>query len=92
MTFNENPIEAGNFEIINGKTVIKNISFNYNRSESNLELANPGAIGDFKEINDIESVFNSIQIDRTDTQIWKWLVILALLFIALEILIQKFVK
>lgn len=92
MTFNENPLEAGNFEIINGKTVIKNISFNYNRSESNLELANPGAIGDFKEINDIESVFNSIQIDRTDTQIWKWLVILALLFIALEILIQKFVK
>lgn len=92
MTFNENPAEAGNFFIVNDKTRVKNISFNYNRSESDLGLANPDAIGDFKEINDIESVFNSIEVDRTDTQIWKWLVLLALLFIALEIIIQKFVK
>lgn len=92
MTFGDNPTEAGNFGIFNGTNLTQNISFNYNRTESNLALANPDAASGFKEIEDIESVFNSIQIDRTDTQIWKWFVILSLLFLALELLIQKFVK
>ena len=92
MTFNDSPTEAGNFSIFNGASLVQNISFNYNRTESNLSLANPDAASNFKEINDIETVFNTIQTDRTDTQIWKWFVILALLFLALEVLIQKFVK
>ncbi|HNP33193.1 MAG TPA: BatA and WFA domain-containing protein [Flavobacterium sp.] len=92
MTFGDNPTEAGNFGIFNGANLVQNISFNYNRTESNLALANPDVANSFKEIDDIETVFNMIQTDRTDTQIWKWFVILALLFLALELLIQKFVK
>lgn len=92
MTFGDNPAEAGNFGIFNGANLVQNISFNYNRTESNLSLANPDVASNFKEIDDIETVFNNIQTDRTDTQIWKWFVILALLFLALELLIQKFVK
>ncbi|WP_396158004.1 BatA and WFA domain-containing protein [Flavobacterium sp.] len=92
MTFNDNPLEAGNFGIFNKTNLFQNISFNYNRTESNLALSNPDIAKNFKEIDAIETVFNSIQTDRTDTQIWKWFVILALLFLALELLIQKFVK
>ena len=92
MTFNDNPTEAGNFSIFNGGNLIQNISFNYNRTESNLSLSNPDAASNFTEIDDVETVFNTIQTDRTDAQIWKWFVILALLFLALELLIQKIVK
>ncbi len=92
MTFNDSPREAGNFGIFNGVNLLQNLSFNYNRTESNLALANPSAADNFKEINDIETVFNTIQTDRTDTQIWKWFVMAALLFLAIELLIQKFVK
>lgn len=92
MTFNENPVEAGNFGIFNVDKLVQNISFNYNRTESNLALTNESVASNFKVINDIETVFNTIQTDRTDTQIWKWFVIFTLLFIALELLIQKFVK
>ena len=92
MTFGDNPSEAGNFSIFNKTNLVQNISFNYNRTESNLALANHDVAKNFKEISDIETVFNTIQTDRTDTQIWKWFVILALLFLALEVLIQKFVK
>ena len=92
MIFNDNPTEAGNFSIFNKTRFVQNISFNYNRTESNLALANPDAVANFREIDDIETVFNTIQTDRTDTQIWKWFVILALLFLVLEVLIQKFVK
>lgn len=92
MTFNDNPNEAGNFGIFNNKFLMQNISFNYSRTESNLALVNPDIAANYKKIDDIETVFNTIQIDRTDTQIWKWFVVLTLLFLVLELLIQKFVK
>jgi hypothetical protein len=92
MSFNENPATAGNYGVYNGQNLTQNISFNYNRTESNLALANPEAAAQYKQIEDIESVFNTIQTDRTDTQIWKGFVWLTLLFLALEVLIQKFVK
>ena len=92
MTFNENPSTAGNFGIFNKTNLVQNIGFNYSRTESNLSLANPDIAANFEEINDIETVFNTIQTNRTDTQIWKWFVLLTLLFLVLELLIQKFVK
>ena len=92
MTFNDNPTEAGNFGIFNGANLVHNISFNYSRTESNIGLVNKEITANFKEIDDIETVFNTIQTDRTDTQIWKWFVMLTLLFILLELLILKFVK
>lgn len=92
ITFGDNPTEAGNFGIFNGTNLVQNISFNYTRTESNLSLVNADITTNYKEINDIETVFNTIQTDRTDTQIWKWFVLLTLLFLVLELLIQKFVK
>jgi len=41
MSFNENPATAGNYGVYNGQNLIQNISFNYNRTESNLDSANP---------------------------------------------------
>jgi hypothetical protein len=92
MTFGDSPKAAGNFGIYNDKQLLENISFNYNRTESNLDLANPDAVSDYKMIDGIEYVFDSIHSERTDTQIWKWFVMLTLLFLILELLIQKFVK
>lgn len=92
LTFNDNPKEAGNFDILNKETPIGKLSFNYNRSESDLTNANPDAVSEFKEINNVASLFDTLQTNRNDNQIWKWFVILALLFVAIEVLIQKFVK
>ena len=92
MTFNENPTTAGNFGIFNGQNQIQDISFNYARTESDLSQNNTSIADDYSLITDVENVFNTIHTDRTDTQIWKWFVILALLFLVIELLIQKFVK
>ena len=92
LTFNDNPKYAGNFGVFNNDKLVENISFNYNRTESNLTNANPDTASDFKEISNVDSLFDTLQTNRTDNQIWKWFVILALLFVALEVLIQKFVK
>jgi hypothetical protein len=92
LTFNDNPKEAGNFSIFNNNQNIENISFNFNRAESNLSNINADAISDYKEISHVDSIFDTLQANRADNQLWKWFVILALLFLAIEVLIQKFVK
>lgn len=88
----EYPKQAGNFGIYKKEELIKNISFNYNRTESNLTVSNENLLSDYKTIDSIETVYNTLQTDRTNNDIWKWFVILALLFLVTEVLIQKFVK
>ncbi|MFV8367291.1 BatA domain-containing protein [Flavobacterium sp. XS1P27] len=92
MTFNDYPEQAGNLSIYNKKEWIENISFNYNRTESNLASANENILSDYKTIESIPSLFDSLQTDRTDNQIWKWFVIFALLFLITEMAIIRFVK
>ena len=72
--------------------MVRNISFNYNRSESNLEKSQSQLLSDYKVVKSIDSVFNSLLSDRSNDEIWKIFVILTLLFLFLEVLIQKLVK
>jgi hypothetical protein len=92
LTFNDFPDTAGNYSIFDKKESVENLSFNYNRSESNLSQVNTNVVSDFKTADTISTIFNTLQTERTDSQIWKWFVIFALLFLALEMAIIKFVK
>ncbi len=92
LTFNDFPQEAGNFGIYKKDELLKKISFNYNRTESDLAVSNEALLSNFNVIDSIDNVFDTLQTDRTDNEIWKWFVILTLLFLVIEILIQKFLK
>ena len=92
LTFNDYPEQAGNYSIYNKKEWLENISFNYNRTESNLAPANENILADYKTTESIRSFFDTLQTDRTDNQIWKWFVIFALLFLLTEMAIIRFVK
>jgi hypothetical protein len=92
MTFSDYPEKAGNYTIFNKQEVIENISFNYARTESNLAAANESALSNYKTVESIKSLFDTLQTDRTDNQIWKWFVIFALLFLLTEMAIIRFVK
>ena len=92
LVFNDYPEQAGNYGIYNKKDWVENISFNYNRTESNLASANEDAVSEYKTIDSIATVFDTIQTNRTDNQIWKWFLIFALLFLATEMAIIRFVK
>jgi hypothetical protein len=92
LTFNDYPAQAGNYGIFKQDELLRNISFNYGRTESDLTQSNADAVADFKNAQNIDSVFTALQTNRTDNQIWKWFVIFALLFLVTEILIQKLVK
>jgi hypothetical protein len=92
LTFAESPNKAGNYNALKDNSILKNISFNYSRTESDLRLDNSNLLESYENGNSIEAVFDALQTNRTDNTIWKWFVILALLFVVLELLIQKLVK
>ena len=92
LTFNDFPETAGNYSVFDKKESVENLSFNYKRSESDLNQINTNVVSDFKTADTLSTIFNTLQTERTDSQIWKWFVIFALLFLALEMAIIKFVK
>lgn len=90
--FNDYPEKAGNYTIYDSKKPIENISFNYPRTESNLDQINETLLSDYKTSDSISTIFDTLQSNRSDDQIWKWFIIFALLFLTLEMAIIKFVK
>ena len=91
LTFDNAPQESGNYGIYQNGNLIQNISFNYPRTESNLNLA-VANLSNFKIAASVESIIETLQTDRTNNEIWKWFAILTLLFLITELFIQKFVK
>ncbi|RKR13304.1 putative membrane protein (TIGR02226 family) [Maribacter vaceletii] len=92
LSFFDNPTQDGTYQIINKENIIQNISFNYPRKESNLlyvplENLNAKSVG-----SSIENLFTEMQKNNSINALWKWFVILALLFVFLEIIFQKFLK
>lgn len=92
MSCGDNPKKAGNFNIIQNKKPVGNLSFNFDRKESQLTQPSDESLDNINQIDSLDTFFETIQIERTDNQIWKWFLIFSLLFFILEMLIQKFVK
>ena len=88
---NENPVNAGNFQVYNANQPLNTLSFNYDRTESDL-ITDAAQANNFVSESNIEVFFDKLLTDRTDNLLWKYLIILALLFLILELLIQKFVR
>jgi hypothetical protein len=90
--FKENPRNDGIYSVGDKQTTYQNISFNYPRTESELSYSSLEHIDAKSKPDDIKSLFETLQKDSAVTELWKWFVILALLFLMVEILIQKFLK
>jgi hypothetical protein len=90
--FSGGPPEAGIYSLENAP-IARSFSFNFPREESDLsyidlEEMDEGAI----LASSIDEVFSTIENDRRVTGLWKWFVILAVLFLLAEIIIQKAMK
>ncbi len=92
ITFDENPKKSGNFTIYTKDRKLENISFNYDRVESDISNPNFDCFDDFEKVDRISNFFTTLDSDRIDNQLWKWFIIFALICIVLELLIQKFIK
>ncbi|RLD25619.1 MAG: hypothetical protein DRI70_06830, partial [Bacteroidetes bacterium] len=88
----EEPSESGNYSIENENTFIENISYNYPRTESVMQYANPEDWEGVTLYKSVSELFNSIAEENKINSFWKWFVIFAVVFLLLEMLILKFYK
>ncbi len=92
LTFTDYPQKSGNFGLFAKDRLIENISFNFERTESDLNVFDSNTFENYQTANQIDSVLEKIQSDRNDNELWKLFLFLSILLIAIEILIQKFIK
>ena len=92
MTTTDEPKKAGNYQIVKKTEFLENISFNYARSESELQYLNPEDWEGAKVYSSVEDLFDSLADANAINSFWKWFAIFALLFLLFEMLILKFYK
>ncbi|NNC50194.1 MAG: VWA domain-containing protein [Flaviramulus sp.] len=88
----ESPTKAATYSINNKNETIKNVSYNYDRSESDLVYENLSNLNEITQSNSISEVFDIIKSETKVNELWKWFVIFALALLIIEMLILKFFK
>lgn len=92
LNFGNVPNRDGLFNINEKDRTLRNISFNYPRGESELRFMDMDNLSSTSTSDSINSVFDSLEKEDHITELWKWFIILALLFLLVEVLIQKIFK
>jgi hypothetical protein len=92
ITTTEMPNIAGTYNINNKLEFIENISYNYQRDESNLTYQDLSALEQIQVSDSIPELFDTLKSDSKINELWKWFVIFALLFLVIEMLILKYFK
>ena len=86
------PVNAGIFNVKNDSEVLQNLSFNYNREESNLNYLDIKNDTNLSVNESLATTINDIKSSSTINALWKWFVIFALVFLIIEILLLKYLK
>ncbi|HBF87281.1 MAG TPA: hypothetical protein DDX39_01470 [Bacteroidales bacterium] len=96
-----NILSANNYFVLNNNEKIYNFSFNYNRKESDVTYYNQSEIEDIINLNSLINL-NLLNIDNDlskslselnqGIKLWKWFILLALMFLAIEIVLLRILK
>jgi hypothetical protein len=85
------PEIAGHYGLKQKDSTLLDLSFNYNRKESNLQVLDLGN-QNLVKFSTIQEAFNSYTEARKILELWKWMLIFALGFFILELLILRFLN
>tara|TARA_R110002050_G_scaffold74772_6_gene160240 strand:- start:3671 stop:5596 length:1926 start_codon:yes stop_codon:yes gene_type:complete len=88
----ETPSISNIYAVKNKDETIKNVSYNYNRHESNLFYKDLSNIKNIILSDSITKTFDTIKSDTIINALWKWFVIFALALLIIEMLILKYFK
>jgi len=92
LTTNEYPTQAGIYSVKRKNDVLKNLSYNFNRTESDLTYFDLSSIENVQVSNALDLTLQDIKSATNVNELWKWFVIFALAFLIIEMLILKFFK
>ncbi|XCF07710.1 BatA domain-containing protein [Tamlana crocina] len=88
----ETPDISGVYTIKNKEETLKNVSYNYNRTESHLSYRDLSSAENVTVSDSIPEIFDALKSDSKVNALWKWFVIFALALLLVEMLILKFFK
>jgi hypothetical protein len=89
---NTYPNIAGIVSVKNKDAFLKNLSFNFDRKESNLNYFDIQTINNMSLNTTVASAISDIKSATNVNELWKWFVIFAVIFLIIEMLILKFLK
>ena len=92
LSFLDNPVSDGIYTILVQEDSLKNISFNYPRTESEMVYNPPVESNTLTLLSNVDALFLQLADENRVNELWKWFVILALIFVLAEIGIQKFIR
>ncbi|SFW13487.1 N-terminal double-transmembrane domain-containing protein [Sinomicrobium oceani] len=92
ITTGQIPLEDGIYHIQNPDSILRNISFNYDRKESDLRYLSPNTVTGIPVYDSVQKVLTEIKNTGSIRELWKWFVIFALVFLVTEILLLKLFK
>ncbi len=94
--------EAGIYDLVRGNETVAVFAFNYNRNESQLDFYTPDQLAEMNDrfgllnvalIRDSGRNLASIISDTSKgISLWKWCIVLVLIFLGIETLLLKFWK
>lgn len=88
--FDNIPKKAGHYALHKESDTLQYLSFNYDRKESLLQYHNIDNLKDFNVLDSVSKALESVKSEVNINELWKWFVIFALIFLAIEILVLKF--
>lgn len=84
-------LNAGNYKIESRDKTFANLSFNAPRNESELEYLDQ-EIFSFQNHESIAEYFSELKAGNESSSLWKWFIIFACIFLAIEMLLLKLLK
>ncbi|MDR5590114.1 BatA domain-containing protein [Christiangramia sp. SM2212] len=85
-------LQAGNYEVTNASSTIGTVSFNFDRRESKLNYLDVSGSENINIYDSVQDYFSESNAATQITALWKWFVIFALIFLAIEMLLIKFLR
>ncbi len=92
VTTTDTPEQAGIYNVQFKDSIVQQVSYNYDRSESVLRYLNQKPQEGILYTTSISSLFDDLKVADDVQSLWKWFAIFALGFLLLEMLILKFLK
>jgi hypothetical protein len=86
------PNVAGILKVKNKENVLERLSFNYNRTESNLNYYDLKTLANTDVESSLATTINNIKSNTNVNALWKWFIIFALAFLIVEMLLLKYLK
>ncbi|MBU2526049.1 MAG: BatA domain-containing protein [Bacteroidetes bacterium] len=91
LTFSDFPNEPGHYTVMLNGEILRNLAFNYPKVNwQTPDFDVPNDAENFKIFDSSEKMFEALNSVGEETQLWKWFVIFALVFLLAEMLILKY--